>query len=502
MNYIGFNQNTYKGLVNPALAAFYSFIPTRNQIAATGGNTVNDIGGYRIHRFTSDGTFTVSSSGYADVLIIGGGGAGGGAGGGGAGAFLYFPNRKIDAGSYQASIAATSSPSGQNVTANGNNTTFIGITAYGGGGGGNYSNDSNTNNGLNGASGGGGGWNNSGGLPSGGLAAYSDQGNVGGFGNNGFIAYTAGGGGGAGEQGYDARTTIAGNGGVGRFCDILGPGYWWAAGGGGGAQGTTGGGYYTVYPNIGGNGGIGGGGGGGSWSNSTPGTGGGLALNAGGAGTTGVGGNAGANTGSGGGGQGISVNVSGQGASGIVVVRYKLAEYVQPTPGTIGQTSMSGGTQWFSSGYLGIEVSSSRKLVNGAVYSSVIHRRRSTSAYGWWLMFSKVSGSSVCPSFGCRVTVPDGGSVGDVITTSFVNCLEHFGVPRVPLQEDWYISWHSSDPNHGSSPAPIFTTTTEQVLGSGSGTISYTASSTRPHQGLTWSPQTSNVANEIHIAVI
>ena len=54
-------------------------------ISATGG-TVADVGGYRVHTFTTSGTFTVSAGGNADVLVVAGGGSGGGAGGGGGGA--------------------------------------------------------------------------------------------------------------------------------------------------------------------------------------------------------------------------------------------------------------------------------------------------------------------------------------------------------------------------------------------------------------------------------
>ena len=46
-------------------------------ISATGG-TVTEVGGYRIHTFTSDGTFTVISGGDVDYLVVAGGGGGGG----------------------------------------------------------------------------------------------------------------------------------------------------------------------------------------------------------------------------------------------------------------------------------------------------------------------------------------------------------------------------------------------------------------------------------------
>ena len=67
-------------------------------VAATGG-TITCSGDYRIHTFTSPGTFTVSDAGNAsgsntiDYLVVaGGGGAGGDAGGGGGGGGVRFTN--------------------------------------------------------------------------------------------------------------------------------------------------------------------------------------------------------------------------------------------------------------------------------------------------------------------------------------------------------------------------------------------------------------------------
>src|SRR5210317_719158 len=57
-------------------------------VAATGG-TVATSGDYKIHTFTGDGCFVVSSSGIVDYLVIAGGGGGGANRGGGAGAGGY-----------------------------------------------------------------------------------------------------------------------------------------------------------------------------------------------------------------------------------------------------------------------------------------------------------------------------------------------------------------------------------------------------------------------------
>ena len=60
-----------------------------NSITATGGS-ITTITGYKVHTFTSGGTFTVETgAGTIEYLVIGGGGGGGSAsvagGGGGAG---------------------------------------------------------------------------------------------------------------------------------------------------------------------------------------------------------------------------------------------------------------------------------------------------------------------------------------------------------------------------------------------------------------------------------
>jgi hypothetical protein len=48
---------------------------------SSGGNSVNSIGGYRIHTFTSVGsaTFTLNYAENIEYLIVAGGGGGGGA---------------------------------------------------------------------------------------------------------------------------------------------------------------------------------------------------------------------------------------------------------------------------------------------------------------------------------------------------------------------------------------------------------------------------------------
>jgi len=309
-----------------------------NPASATGG-TITDVGGYRVHTFTSNGTFTPSADMDVDVLIVGGGGSGGGrhGGGGGGGGVIHITGATLPSGGYPVVIGAGGAAvGGTGVVGNdGGDTTFIGETAKGGGGGGSYS----SQNGRTGGSGGGGGYagstagSSNQGAP---VLTYGGTGTV--YGNAGGASShhaDGGGGGGAGSVGDPTDGTYGGDGGAGIQINIDGNNYYWGAGGGGGVW-TDG----SAGEISGGNGGIGGGGAGGrgSTTGGTPPTGaqlaigGDSALNSGGdtpsATWNSWGGAGGANTGGGGGGSGQADYLSygsiggAAGGSGIVIVRY------------------------------------------------------------------------------------------------------------------------------------------------------------------------------------
>jgi hypothetical protein len=118
-------------------------------IVATGGSISNITPGgfaFRIHSFTSSGTFTVTRAGTVEYLIVAGGGGGAngnpasdGNGGGGAGGlltgsiFLTENAYTITVGTGGAGGAASAGQPG----ANGQNSSAFGFTAIGGGKGGN-----------------------------------------------------------------------------------------------------------------------------------------------------------------------------------------------------------------------------------------------------------------------------------------------------------------------------------------------------------------------------
>ena len=294
-----------------------SLVPTFT--SATGG-TITESGDFKIHSFTGDGSFVVSTAGNAPVnplggpntvsyLVIAGGGGGGSGqgGGGGAGGFregrditpsytaspLVAPaGLTITATTFPVSVGAggTGAPGGSAKGTSGSNSVFSTITSAGGGGGGTANAPAGLQPGIAGGSGGGGGETTSSNAAGNTPPVSPPQGNQGGTAPGG----KGGGGGGAGGNGGNADGSNAGDGGAGVSSSITGSSTIRAGGGGGGGQDSA--------PTAG-SGGPGGGGNGGH-------AGAGPDL-AGGVGT--------ANKGGGGG----SGDVGGTGGKGIVVIRYK-----------------------------------------------------------------------------------------------------------------------------------------------------------------------------------
>ena len=291
------------------------------------GGTETTSGDYKIHTFTSSGTFTVSSVGNssgggdkASYVVVAGGAGGGGRHGGG-GAAGGFREGKVSSDPYSAS--PLNAPDGLTLTAqaypitigaggsgitgapyeasagNGGPSTFSSITSTGGGHGGGYP----SNSAEPGGSGGGGG---------GGLQSTS----AGGTGNTPPVSPPQGASGGSGASGGCSGAGAGGATAAGADTPVSGAG---TAGGAGAASSITGsvvtrsgggGGCHTGPPVPGGGttaGGAGGGGGG--------------TGNPGGTAVSGT-----ANTGGGGGGNrspGGTCGASGAGGSGVVIIRYK-----------------------------------------------------------------------------------------------------------------------------------------------------------------------------------
>ena len=294
------------------------------QYVTASGGTETTSGDFKIHTFTSSGTFTVSDVGNADgsttveYLVVAGGGSGGKAtaAGGGGGAGGYRTNNpspatgglSVSAQAYPITVGGGGATQSSTALGNdGSNSIFSTITSAGGGGGGGAAEPAGQP-GRNGRSGGSGGGGTYGGPPGPGSAPASSggsgntppvsppQGNNGGPGAPQSGSHGGGGGGGASAVGATGTSGDAGNGGDGSANTITGSSVSYSGGGGGGIQ--------TGNPDNEGAGGAGGGGGGGK--------------NAGGVGS----GTAGStNTGGGGGGSGPGSG--GAGGSGVVIIRYK-----------------------------------------------------------------------------------------------------------------------------------------------------------------------------------
>jgi hypothetical protein len=297
--------------VNPSGATY---------VSATGGTVTTD-GNFKIHTFTSPGTFSVSSlsstpaNNFVDYAVIAGGAGGGSRHGGGGGGGGYRESCGGASGCYSTSPLANPcgalpvSVQGYPITVGGggaggpgpassdgspgSNSIFNTITSAGGGYG------SALNAGGSGGSGGGGGS----GPPLGGVGntppTSPPQGNNGGRSNS--SNFNGGGGGGATAVGGNPTPTRAGDGGAGATSSINGSPVGRAGGGGAGSffdQGS---------PVPGGVGVDGGGQGGSSVAQATSGS-----TNTGGGGGGGASSNSPATPGNG-----------GSGGSGVVIIRYK-----------------------------------------------------------------------------------------------------------------------------------------------------------------------------------
>ena len=290
-------------------------------VTATGG-TITESGDFKIHTFTSPGTFCVSNAGNAcgstsvDYLIIaGGGGGGGGEGGGtpdqgsgsGAGAGGYRESSGVASGCYSRSplgacvsalpVSATGYPitvgaggagASGNAGSQGSNSIFSSITSTSGG----FGARANLTVGPGGSGGGVGGGCTTGTAGTGNTPPVSPpQGQPGAINPNNSGPYGASGGGGATVAGSQGSGGNAGNGGAGATSSINATPTA-RAGGGGGGRGNPG----SVSTDTGFGGGYGG---------STP-------------NSNGV-----ANKGGGGGGANANTTTGGAGGSGIVIIRYK-----------------------------------------------------------------------------------------------------------------------------------------------------------------------------------
>jgi hypothetical protein len=305
-----FNSSTGTGQVYTG-TAWVDFGASILFSASGGSESTVSRPGFKVHTFTSPGTFTISQ-GFknVEVLVVAGGGGGGArhAGGGGAGGYRSASNFPMAPGSYTVTVGSGGAgglPSSTGA-AQGNPSSMGSIVATGGGKGGQWYDPDGSNPGGQGGPGGSGGAgaNAPSTTPGSGNAGGNDprcnpisEGNNGGNSGPASGNWAAGGGGGAGANGNPKVSNDQGGaGGAGLSSSIDGSSTTRGGGGGGG------GGSSPTSQGAGGSGGGGAGGGGDSPGN--PGS------------------NGTANTGGGGGGS--RNNAGGAGGSGIVIIAYEL----------------------------------------------------------------------------------------------------------------------------------------------------------------------------------
>jgi hypothetical protein len=309
--------------------------------SATGGNTIVDFGGYRIHTFTTTGssTFTPSAQGVVDVLVVAGGGGGGGNdGGGGSGGQVQYSSSFSISGAISVTVG-----SGGTAGGTGGSSSFGSITSIGGGGGGaGFTGVAGNSSAYGGGSG---GSNTVNGTVPGPIGTVSYKGGDG-FSSTTFGQHAGGGGGGAGGSGVNASSQQGGNGGPGLYYSISGYNTGYGGGGGGGV-------YISLSSPSNGKGTEGGGNGG-------------YYLNGQVQGTNGT-----PNTG-GGGGSGADGGSQGRvGGSGIVIVRY-------PTPKLMTGTPLF--SQLSASAIASSVGAFSLRAVNGTTAKAVQIKRQSDNA--------------------------------------------------------------------------------------------------------------------------
>lgn len=317
-NFELYNSN---GRINSDLTATGTY-ETIASSSITGG-TITTYGNYRVHTFTTSGSFTINglvSIQAADILIVAGGGGGGatcdrtGAGGGGGGV-IYLTSQTLTPGTYNVVVGSGGSggtyTNGTNVSVkatSGGNSSFGALgTAVGGGYGASQDNAGD----YAGSGGSGGGITHVGGTAGSGTSGQGYAGGPVAF-NQGSIpgAFAASGGGGAGAVGSNGTPVGGGAGGSGVQNSINGTATYYAGGGGGSVN------YIGGGSGSGGTGGLGGGGNGANTTgpNNSP-----TSVNGGDATFYGGGGGgAAANHG------GPPSNRGGNGYQGIVIIRYNI----------------------------------------------------------------------------------------------------------------------------------------------------------------------------------
>ena len=221
----------------------WSFLPFSSGVGAANfsDTATGTYSGFKYLTFSASGTITVTTAGFADIMVIGAGGSGGQVGNsqrgsaGGGGGFLLALSVYLPVGTLTVTVGAAGA-----IGLQGNGSRVGNFYALGGGAGNGDYYGATQSGGHNGGCGGGG---LLAGAQTAGGAGMSGQGFAGGTGASG----ASGGGGGGGAVGANGSANTGGAGGAGGTTTIFGTtpssayvaGTFTASGGGGGFGATT-----------------------------------------------------------------------------------------------------------------------------------------------------------------------------------------------------------------------------------------------------------------------
>lgn len=147
-----------------------------------------------------------------------------------------------------------------------------------------------------------------------------------------------------------------------------------------------------------------------------------------------------------------------------------------------GNPTMTGGAQWFSPGYFGVEVAVT--YTNNTTLQTLEYRRLDTNASSFWILAVTKSGTTYTVAYGARIDTPKGGTVGDLLSFTLASSSAIVGSANIPASGTYYLAWLSG--NGGSGNASPTGAIFNDTGGSTGGTVEYVNINTTPTNGGTY----------------
>jgi hypothetical protein len=162
-----------------------------------------------------------------------------------------------------------------------------------------------------------------------------------------------------------------------------------------------------------------------------------------------------------------------------------------------GDNTLTGGSQWFSPGYFGVD--KSVVLDPTETYGAVKYRRVNPGEYYWWLLIvSPVTATTYTTVYGAKIKSPPGGTTGEILEFDFDSATGIIGTPNLTTGGVYYLAWLSGDGGSGGSPSgSIFADAT--VLGE----IDFVQINSSPTSGNVYDcAGNTNTGENIHIQLL